>query len=614
MAKPLPQTWDLERFFPGGSASAAFDRFLAELAQDVERFREAAATLTAPAQGENPGDWPGLIARWQTIQARLQEAGSFARCLTAQDTADARARTLSSRVRQLGAAAETVLAGLEAKLAAFSDDAWAQLESDPRVAPVAFALEERRRLAREKMPPDREALAVALAVDGYHGWGELYNTVAGRLRIPLDDGGRTVQLSVGQAAQRLSDPDPAVRAQVAAAYEQAWEREADVFAAALNHLAGYRLALYRARGWESVLREPLARNRMERATLDAMWAAVRRGQEKVLPYLEWKARLLGVAKLGWFDLGAPVGKGSDERLAYDDAGRFIVEQFAGVSRRLADFAARALADGWIEAEDRPGKDAGGFCTSFPLHGESRVFLTFAGRPQAADTLAHELGHAYHFSVIKDMPPLARMYPMNLAETASTLAEMIVSDGALRNTTDPGRRLALLDSRLQRTVTFLMNIYARFLFELEFYDARRRGPLTVQELSSLMESAQRTAYRDALGTWHPLFWASKLHFYLTATPFYNFPYTFGFLFSALVYARARALGEGFDAMCEALLRDTGRMRVEDLAHTHLGVDLTREEAWRDAIALVTADVDEFVALARGTFPSSGGKEAASPAPK
>jgi len=606
MSKPLPQRWDLERFFPGGSASALFAAFLSDLARDVEAFRQQVQAVTPPRPGEGLREWPDLITRWQDLQQRLHEAGSFSRCLIAQDTSDAAARSLLTRVRAIGAALEAALSSLEAQLAAFSDEAWQALLAHPAVAPVAFALEERRRLAREKMPPDREALAVELGVDGYHGWGELYNTVAGRIRIPFEQAGRRIALSVGQAAQRLTDPDPSVRTRLAAAYEQAWAQEADIFAAALNHLAGFRLTLYRHRGWDSVLHEPLSRNRMERATLDAMWAAVERGQVKLLAYLEWKARLLGLERLGWFDVGVPVGKSGQETIPYDEAARFIIDQFAAVSPRLAAFASRALADGWVEAEDRPGKDAGGFCASFPLRGESRIFLTYAGRPQAIDTLAHELGHAYHFSIIKDLPPLARVYPMNLAETASTLAEMIVADAALKATTDPDRRLALLDSRLQRTVGFLMNIYARYLFELEFYAARRNGPLTVAQLNSLMEAAQKRAYRNGLGSWHPLFWASKLHFYLTTAPFYNFPYTFGYLFSAAVYARAREASQGFEGLCEAVLRDTGRMRVEDLARVHLGLDLTREEAWADAVRLVTQDVDEFVALARRVASTGAGQ--------
>ena len=69
--------------------------------------------------------------------------------------------------------------------------------------------------------------------------------------------------------------------------------------------------------------------------------------------------------------------------------------------------------------------------------------------------------------------------------------------------------------------------------------------------------------DALAEYHPHFWASKLHFYITGQPFYNFPYTFGFLFSSGIYARAQAEGRPSPAV-RGLLRDTGRMSVEDLA--------------------------------------------------
>lgn len=597
MQGPLPQQWDLERFFSGGSGSTAFHEYLADLTRTVDRLCRWMTSIPVPSAPDALGDWPELIAAWQDGQARLQEALSFTRCLTAQDTADAQARTLAGRVRQLAASLEAGLAGLDGKLSAMSEPVWSALLAHPAVSPVAFGLGERRRLAREKLPPDKEALGVELAVDGYHGWNELYTLVAGRMRVPFEVDGRPAALSVGQAAQRLTDPDPRQRARLADAFEEAWAREAEIFAAALNHLAGFRLTLYRHRGWDSVLHEPLARNRMRPETLEAMWAAVRQGQERLLPYFEWKARLLGLEGLGWFDVGAPVGSAGRRPIAYDDAARFIVDRFRDVSPRLAALAGKAFAQSWIEAEDRPGKDAGGFCTSFPLRGESRIFLTYGGRPQGVDTLAHELGHAYHFAVVKDLPPLARLYPMNLAETASTLAEMIVSDAALAAAADDEVRLGLLDSRLQRTVAFLMNIHARFLFELDFYGARKHGPLTVEELNGLMDRAQRTAYRDALIRYHPLFWASKLHFYLTATPFYNFPYTFGFLFSALLYARAKTLGDRFDEVCHALLRDTGRRVTEDLAREHLGVDLTRQEAWDEAVALVTADVDRFVALAR-----------------
>ena len=65
-------------------------------------------------------------------------------------------------------------------------------------------------------------------------------------------------------------------------------------------------------------------------------------------------------------------------MSYDDAAAFIVEQFSRVSPKMAGLATRAFENRWIESEDRPGKRMGGFCTSFPLSRESRIFVTFSG--------------------------------------------------------------------------------------------------------------------------------------------------------------------------------------------------------------------------------------------
>ncbi|MCK9906820.1 M3 family metallopeptidase, partial [Frankia sp. Cpl3] len=101
-------------------------------------------------------------------------------------------------------------------------------------------------------------------------------------------------------------------------------------------------------------------------------------------------------------------------------------QFGRFSPKLAEFTEQAFEQGWIEAEDRPGKRPGGFCTSFPIKQQSRIFMTYGGTAQNVSTLAHELGHAYHQHVMNDLPPMAQSYAMNVAETASTFAEMIVA--------------------------------------------------------------------------------------------------------------------------------------------------------------------------------------------
>ena len=115
------------------------------------------------------------------------------------------------------------------------------------------------------------------------------------------------------------------------------------------------------------------------------------------------------------------------------------------------------------------------------------------------------------------------------------------------------------------------------------------------LNELMEEAQREAYGDALETVHPRFWASKLHFYITGVPFYNFPYTFGYLFSLSIYAKAIEECSDFEQKYIDLLRDTAIMSVEDLAMKHLGEDITKQEFWAKGVTLCVKDVEEFLEL-------------------
>jgi oligoendopeptidase F len=586
--------WNLESLFKGGSSSSPLTAF-------VEETEKLAASLLKELQesGEMKADHD-LLTNWtrklQVVLSRLREADSFVSCLTSQEMGDKRAVAWTERIQTLSARFKQAMDLYEAKLAAVPEQQWKQWSGQPELSKVLFPLNERRDSAKDKLPPALEAVASELSVDGYHGWGEHYNTVVGRISIPWEEKGETIYLSVGQASNKLDDPDPSVRDSMASKWEEAWAGQADLSADTLNRLAGFRLKLYGMRGWNDPLREPLRMNRMSRETLDAMWSAVEEGLEPLKRYLAVKARRFGKEKLSWHDVNAPI-VASQPKIPYDEAAELITNAFRQFSADMAKLAETAFDHNWIEAEDRPGKRPGGFCTSFPLSRQSRIFMTYSGTPGNVSTLAHELGHAYHGALVEELPALSQEYAMNVAETASTFAEAIVGDALLRRAKNDEEKLALLDDRLQRAVAFCMNIRARFLFETRFYDRRSSGMLEAEELSGLMVEAQKEAFGDALGSWHPHFWAAKLHFYLTDVPFYNFPYTFGYLFSTGLVAVAEREGASFSKRYDELLRDTGVMTVEQLASRHLGVSLDQPQFWKDAVARVVADVELFAELCK-----------------
>ncbi len=592
MLKNLNPTWDLESVFPGGSSSTAYRDYLDAIEADLKALAAQVSTIVAP----DNATVTDLLAKVQKLGSRLIQAEAFVGCLLAENVHDQQARVLAGRCQQLLGAYASVLTHLDKHLLSLGDQGWDQLLSLDEVKPLTFNLNERRRNASEKMPTAQETLVNSLSVDGYHGWPDLYSLVVSRITIPAQDNGEEIRLSAGQAANRLSDGNREFRDQLFASWEESWGREAEYCALSLNHLAGYRINLYRHRGWDDVLKEPLNMNRMTAGTLDAMWGTINQNKGRVVAYLRRKQQLLGLDRMGWHDIGAPIGH-SESKVSYDDAANFIIEQFGRFSPKMADWAAMAISKRWVEAEDRPGKRPGAFCTDLPELGETRIFTTFSGTMGNVATFAHELGHGYHGWVMRDMPMMNQQIAMNVAETASTFAEMIVADAAAKNAKSTDERISLIDDKLQRAVAMLMNIHARFLFETRFYEERKRGLVSVKRLNELMVEAQKEAYRDALDLYHPHFWASKGHFYGTGVPFYNFPYTFGYLFSAGVYSSALQVGPSFEDKYIELLRDTGRMTVEELAQRHLGADLTKSAFWQSAIDVGLADLDEFMELTR-----------------
>jgi oligoendopeptidase F len=596
-ATTYKDVWNLEVFFKGGSDSPELQEQLARTADLIENFQAKVNNWT-PANSPEDGKYlQELLEDFERTGKKLRQAGAFVGCLQAQNTNDQKAYNLDAQVTGLSAAFQTALGSFDNLLAQIADSAWEQLLANEQLKALSFVLSERRTRAKEKLSKEEEAMINALGVDGYHSWGQLYDLIVSKIKVSFTENGDEKQLSVGQAFNKFSSSDRSLRSAVFTGWEQAWDEQADLLAKTLNHLSGFRLNVYKKRGWDDVLKEPLGINRMKKETLETMWAVISDNKQKLVQYLERKAKLLGLEKLSWFDLDAPYGK-AESKVSYQEGAEFIEQNFALFGEKMAAFAKMAFEEQWIEAEDRPGKAPGGFCTSFPESAESRIFMTYSGTPSNVSTLAHELGHGFHSFAMKGVPHLNTMYAMNVAETASTFAEMIVADASVKNAKDEEERLALLDDKIQRTVALLMNIHARFLFETSFYEERKQGPVSVERLNQLMLQAQKEAYCEALDEYHPLFWASKLHFFITGVPFYNFPYTFGYLFSLGIYAQALEEGKGYEEKYIALLRDTASMNVEDLAQKHLQVDLTQEDFWKKAVDICLADIDEFLEMTEG----------------
>ena len=255
---------------------------------------------------------------------------------------------------------------------------------------------------------------------------------------------------------------------------------------------------------------------------------------------------------------------------------------------MGNFAKHAFDNNWIDAEVRKGKVGGAYCISVPHHKQTRVLSNFTGTFSDITTLAHELGHAYHQYCVQEIDYALTGYPMTLAETASIFCETIIQQDVMTNT-EGFDKASIIEMRLQDSCQVLVDILSRFYFEKAVFEKREDGELSAKDFCNIMLEAQERTYGNGLAQKHEYMWALKGHYYRTGLHFYNFPYAFGMLFSAALYARFQKEGPDFSETYKAILRDTGRLSCEEVCK-NAGFDITTREFWDSGIELYKKDLE------------------------
>lgn len=587
----LPR-WNLESVFPRldspefAAAFAALQEEIGELADlfDTRGIRR----MEQPAEGA-AATFEAVVAQLNPLYDRLRTLRSYLGC---QVSADASNDAAQSKLSELSQVCVT-LDQLDKRWTAWigSQDLDALLRESSATSDYEFLLRKAHTLARHQMPEGEENLYADLLPAGLRAWARLHSDLTALLEVPLTLRGEAQRLPMAAVRALANDPDREVRKTAYEAELQAWEGVAVPLAAALNGVKGSQSVVNRRRGFSDDVEPTLLQNNITRKSLEAMQQACVESFPDFRRYMAAKARALGVEKLTWYDLSAPVGSAA-RQYTWEEAETFIRRNFACYSEEMSGLADRAFREGWIDVGPRPGKEGGAYCTGI-RPGESRVLMNYDGSFNAVSTLAHELGHAYHNLQLGRRVPLLRGTPSTLAETASIFCETIVFHAVLDQAT-PAERLALLDTSLQRDLLVVVDIHSRFLFEKAVFARRAQRDLTVREFNALMLEAQQATYGDGLDPelLHPYMWAVKGHYY--GPIFYNYPYTFGLLFGLGLYARYQEDPERFRVGYNDLLSSTGMADAAALT-ARFGIDCESVEFWRGSLDVCRRTIVEFEGL-------------------
>ncbi|MDB6004367.1 MAG: oligoendopeptidase pepF/M3 family [Prosthecobacter sp.] len=589
-----PDRWSLESWFSAFGASDYID-FKAALVRDVDELKTHAAALSIDTV-----EMARVINALESLSDRLGHLSAYLGCLSADDANDEAVKADEAWISTLDAESTKLMASLRSALAALTDDSFDVLLADPSLKNAEHAVKRMRHEGQHQMKSEMEALAADLNVNGLHAWGRLYDTLTGKMEFEMTfpDGHKEI-VPMSRRRALMSEPDRKLREASFNDGQKPFNDHAVTLAAGLNGIAGTRLSLYGRRGLPHFLDSPLFDGAMSRKSLDAMLEAIHTHIDLPRRALRKAAKLQGTSALHFFDLEAPQIAAPDEKeLTWDEACATVDHAFSSAYPKLGEYFREMLAKRWIESQPRAGKRPGAFCTGSQLKHEERVYMTFHCTVHDMVTLAHEVGHAWHSCVLRPARSFAANYPMTLAETASNFGEMILLNGLMSN---PGitdaTKAYLLDQEMLRAHAYLINIPMRYEFEKAFYTERASGEVSVSRLSALMNEAQQKLYGDTLldGGTDPMFWASKMHFFISGISFYNFPYVFGYLLSQALFARFKAEGPSFLPRYEAFLSMTGSATCEEVVKQSLGEDITQPEFWATALKAIEPTLSAYEAV-------------------
>ncbi len=579
--------WDLSPLYVG------FDD--PRYAADLEALKVAVEETRVLPEKQNAMESGEYLRYALELEEKVNELGErmagYASLRSSVNTQDVEAVSALAKLQKLFSDCSAAMASLQSYIGKL-ENLEELIAADPYLQQHAYLLRRRKEAAKYTLDDKVEEALAKMDLSGGTGWSNLQEYLTSTVTASYR--GENVNLST--VRNLAYDKDPQVRKDAYDAEIACYDKIKDGVCFALNNLKMQVNTECDLRKGGSPLEMTLRHSRMERRTLDAMIAAI----EEYLPvfwsYLKAKAKALGYeGGLKWWDLFAPMGENT-ATYTVEEAKDYLISHFQGFAPDMAEMIRRAFDEAWIDFFPRAGKVGGAFCANLGFIRQSRVLTNFDGAFGDVVTLAHELGHAYHGQQIETHSILNRNYSMPVAETASTFNETVIMNAALSEATDPKVKMGLLESQLQDTTQIMCDIMSRYWFETSVFEKGREGFLFADELCKLMHEAQLRGYGDGIDpeTLHPYMWVCKGHYYSSGLSFYNFPYAFGGLFAAGLYAQYLKEGETFLPKYRALLHATTVSSVEDVAKM-ADIDLGDVNFWRSSLEIFKERVEEFLRL-------------------
>lgn len=388
--------------------------------------------------------------------------------------------------------------------------------------------------------------------------------------------------------------DKELRKKAYATFSEGLDRYKNTYAAIYGTEVKKQVIESRLRNYESVtdmlLQEQQVTKEMYHNQLDTILTELAPHMRR---YAKLKERILGLEKIHYCDLKAPLDTTYDPEITYEEASKLILEALDVMGPEYMEIMEKGLKERWVDLADNHGKRSGAFCSS-PYGAHPYILMTWHNSMRNTFTLAHELGHAGHFALAGRNQIISNTRPSRyFIEAPSTMNEMLLSKYIIKKSTnDQIRRWVILQSLGTYYHNFVTHILEGAL-QRKIYDLAEQGtPITAKILCEQNVDVLKSFWGDSVEIDEAagLTWMRQPHYYMGLYPY---TYSAGLTASTAVSQMIEEEGQPAVDRWLKVLKAGGTLKPFDLMKL-ANVDMSTPEPIQQAVAYVGSLIDELEA--------------------
>ena len=308
-------------------------------------------------------------------------------------------------------------------------------------------------------------------------------------------------------------------------------------------------------------------------------------------FLKLKKQMLNLKELQMYDLYVNPFKQSKDEVSFDEAKKEVLNALQVLGEEYTNKLKEAFENNWIDVYAKPNKKGGAY--SMGVYGvHPYVLMNFVNSKRDVSTIAHELGHSMHsYYSNGNQSVIDANYTIMVAEVASTVNEILLSDYQINHESDNKKKAELLYELIEmiRATFFRQAMFAEFE-KIVHEKIEDEIMLSSDDLNNIYYKLNQKYFGEDVKINEQIKyeWARIPHFY---SDFYVYKYATGVSAAIAIATKILNKEPGFvEKYIEMLKQGCSKKSIELLKM--VDVDLESKDTYKHTVEFYNEKINEL----------------------